>query len=177
MGAGKRRRQPNYRLVKIHRTYSVDDAAKALEVHRNTIRDWINNRGLATLDDRRPTLIRGAELAAFLHRPRATNKRRSRPGQFYCLRCRATRDAAGSMAEYRPRTATLGNLVAICPTCERFMYRGVNPSKLEQIRGDLDVSFPVAMPRLDETQQPSLNRDFTTPNRPTDEIQRGQRTN
>ena len=57
-------RHLNHRLVKTHRTYTVEEIASLFHVHRNTVREWVR-RGLPTCDDRRPMLILGAELAAF----------------------------------------------------------------------------------------------------------------
>ena len=48
----------NARRVKIHRSYAVDEAARLLGVHKNTVRSWIK-RGLPTVDNRRPILILG----------------------------------------------------------------------------------------------------------------------
>ena len=59
------KRHSNPRLVKIHRSYTVEEAANLLAVHKSTVREWIK-RGLPTSDDRRPTIILGRELAAFL---------------------------------------------------------------------------------------------------------------
>ena len=54
----------NPNLAKIHRNYSVGEAAALLGVHKNTVRNWIKN-GLPLCDDRRPALILGAELREF----------------------------------------------------------------------------------------------------------------
>jgi len=35
--------------VKIHRNYSVEETAKLLHVHKNTVRDWIAHRGLPVI--------------------------------------------------------------------------------------------------------------------------------
>jgi excisionase family DNA binding protein len=61
-------RRPNPRLIKIHRSYSIDEAARLLHAHKNTIRSWIK-QGLPIIDRRRPTLIHGADLSAFLKKP------------------------------------------------------------------------------------------------------------
>ena len=58
-------RHPNHRLAKIHRNYTVDEVANLFAVHRNTVRQWIKS-GLPTTDSRRPLLILGRDLVAFL---------------------------------------------------------------------------------------------------------------
>lgn len=148
--ACKRKRHPNPRLVKIHRNYTVEEAAALLDVHRNTVREWVK-RGLPTNDDRRPMLILGRDLAAFLHARRANNKQTCQPGEIYCVRCRAPKAPAGDMADYEPVTETLGNLIAICSSCETIIYRRVNLTKLGQIRGKLDITMPQALPHIGES--------------------------
>lgn len=153
------KRQPNPRLVKIHRNYTVEEAATVLDVHRNTVRHWVQ-QGLPTTDQLRPMLILGSDLFAFLHRRRAKNKRPCQPGQIYCVCCRVPQAPAGDMADYQPRTETLGDLIGLCPTCETLMYRRVSLAKLGQVRGKLEVTFPKAERHIDESPQPSVNSDF-----------------
>ena len=148
------RRRPNHQRVKIHRSYMVEEVSRLLGVHRNTVREWMK-RGLPTIDSRRPALILGRHLVAFLEARRSNNKRRCAPGEIYCVRCRVPRHPAGDMAEYQPLTATLGNLVGICPTCEAMIYRRVNPARLEQVRGRLEArAAGTATYRRDDSTQP-----------------------
>ncbi len=154
-----RKRHPNPRLAKIHRNYTVEEVASLYGVHRNTVRQWVK-RGLPTSDDRRPMLILGADLAAFLQARRAKGKRTCGPGEIYCVRCRVPRVPAGGMADYLPVTETLGNLIGICSSCETIIYRRVNLARLEQVRGALDVTPLQAQPRIGESTNPTLNSDF-----------------
>lgn len=153
------KRLPNPRLAKIHRNYTVEEVASRYKVHRNTVRRWIR-QGLPTCDARRPLLILGADLSAFLTRKRTQNKRPCKPGEIYCVRCRVPRSPALGMAEYQPLTPTGGNLIALCPACEGMIYRRVNFSKLGLLRGNLDITLPEALRHIDESCQPSVNSDF-----------------
>jgi hypothetical protein len=146
----KRRRHPNHRLVKMHRSYTVEAIAKRLDVHRNTVRDWIK-RGLPIIDHKRPTYIHGLDLIEFLQARRLKNKRKCQPGEIYCVRCRAPQNPAGDMAEYQPTTRNLGSLIGICPTCNSIMYRRVNLAQLERIRGKLEIMMPLALPHIGES--------------------------
>ena len=152
-------RRPNHRLAKTHRNYTVEEIAGLYGIHRNTVREWIK-RGLPAIDDRRPMLILGADLVAFLRARRVKNKRTCRPGELYCFGCRAPKAAAGDMADYQPLTATLGNLIAMCADCETIMYRRVSLARLGQVRGNLDITLPQALPHIDESAEPSVNRDL-----------------
>ena len=153
------KRHPNPRLAKIHRNYTVEEVAGVFGVHRNTVREWVK-RGLPTNDNRRPMLILGGDLVAFLRARRVKNKRTCQAGEMYCLRCRAPRAPAGNMADYLPMNTTLGNLIAICSTCEAMMYRRVNLTKVDRVRGKLDITMRQALPRINESAQPSVNSDL-----------------
>ena len=154
-----RKRHPNPRLAKIHRNYTVGEVADLFGVHKNTVRGWVKY-GLPTSDGRRPMLILGRELVAFLTARRAKNKRTCQPGEIYCVRCRAPRAPAGDMVDYMPVTATLGNLAAICSACETMMYRRVSLVKLAQVRGDLNITMPQALEHIGESAQPTVNSDL-----------------
>ena len=95
-------RNYNHRLVKIHRTYTVEEMATLLVVHKNTVRQWLEN-GLATIDRRRPILVHGAALVAFLKQRRTSAKSPCQPGELYCLRCRAPTPPAGSIVDVYQR--------------------------------------------------------------------------
>jgi hypothetical protein len=153
------KRHPNPRLVKIHRSYTVEEIAKLFVIHKNTVRRWIKD-GLATTDDKRPMLILGHVLAAFLQARRLKNKQTCKPGELYCVRCRAPKQPAGDMAEYSPITEKFGNLVGICPDCDAIMNRHVSLAKIGEVRGRMDISFPEALRQLDESANPTLNSDF-----------------
>jgi hypothetical protein len=151
-----RKRRPNYRLVKIHRCYTVEEAARLLGTHKNTVRAWVR-AGLPTCDSKRPTLILGRDLAAYLKARRTKNKRPCQPGEIYCVRCRAPKQPAGDMAEYQPITEQLGNLEGICPDCDLMIYRRASMAKLAEIRGNLDITFAEAQRQVNESEQPSVN--------------------
>ena len=83
----------NARRVKIHRSYAVDEAARLLDVHKNTVRNWIKS-GLPTVDERRPILILGRSLSTFLSTRRMRRRQPCQPDQLYCFRCQAPKRPA-----------------------------------------------------------------------------------
>ena len=154
-----RKRRPNYRLVKIHRSYTVEDVALLFGTHKNTVRTWVK-AGLPTCDGKRPILILGRELAGYLKARRTKNKRPCQPGEIYCVRCRAPKQPAGDMVEYEPVTEKFGNLKGICPDCEGMIYKRASMAKLAQIRRDLDITFVEVERQVSESSQPTVNSDF-----------------
>jgi hypothetical protein len=153
------KRRPNHRLVKIHRNYTVEEIASLLGVHKNTVRGWIKV-GLPTSDHRRPTLVLGHQLAAFLQARRAKGKQPCQPEEIYCVRCRTPRFPQEGWAEYQPVTEKFGNLTAICPNCDSIMNRRISMANLEQVRSKLDIAFPQALRQVNESNEPTVNSDL-----------------
>jgi len=154
-----KKRHPNHRLVKIHRTYTVEEIADLFGVHKHTVRNWVKT-GLAVTDDKRPMLILGTDLVDFLKARRTKHKRPCKPGELYCVRCRTPRQPAGEMAEYQPVTEMFGNLIAICPECGVIMNRRVSLARINQICAKMEISFPQALRHIVETSAPTVNIDL-----------------
>jgi len=153
------KRYPNPRLVKIHRSYTVEEVARLLGKHKNTVRNLVKD-GLTTIDDKRPMLILGHDLVAFIKKRRAKNKQSCKPGELYCVRCRAPKLPAGDMAEYSPITEKFGNLIAICPDCDSIMNRRVSLARIGEVCGNMDISFPKELRHIVKRTKPSINSDL-----------------
>lgn len=151
--------RPNPRLAKVHRSYTVEEIAKLYGVHRNTVRAWID-RGLPTIDQRRPVLVLGSHLADYLRARRTAKKRPCGPGEIYCLRCREPRAPAGGVVRYHPLTPTQGNLVGLCGCCGAGLNRRVSLAKLPLVQGVLSVTLAQAGEHIDERPLPSPISDF-----------------
>lgn len=151
------KRRIDLRRVKIHRPYTVEEAAKVLGTHKNTVRQWIK-QGLPTAGERRPTLLRGTEIRAFLENRKASRKHRLSPGEFYCLKCRAPKPSYGSVADYVPTSSVLGNLKGLCPDCATIMNRRTSLGKLDHVKGNLEVTIHAgaATPKREEQALPEL---------------------
>lgn len=147
---------PNHRLVKIHRIYTVEDAARCLAAHKNTVRRWIK-AGLPTVGGRGKTLILGSQLRLYLEDRRKAAKRPCPPGHFYCLKCRTPQPPAAAMTEYIAVTPTSGNLKALCPQCTGIMYRRIKKADQSRFSSELVVATPQALPRLSECTDLCLN--------------------
>jgi hypothetical protein len=140
----------NGRRVKIHRNYTIAEAAAVLGVHKHPVSRWIA-AVLPTTDDKRPFLIHGNDIRAFL-KAREPGEQTCRPGEFYCLRCRAPRRPAADMADYIPKTSARGMLIGICPSCETLIHRAANLATIEQKAGGLTITFQPARRRIEYGQ-------------------------
>ena len=152
-------RHPNWRRVKRHHNYSIEDIAGLFGLHKNTVRKY-PAQGLTPIDDRRPALFLGAALADFLRLRRAKNKRPCPPGQIYCLPCRQPTIPAYGEAEYVPLTPTTGNLRGLCPSCAGLIHRRVNLQRLGLATGKLAVTFTDGQLHIDDRTKPTVNCDF-----------------
>jgi hypothetical protein len=150
------KRNPNPRRVKIHHNYSVEEIARLFDIHKNTVRRWIQD-GLRTIDEKRPFLILGTVLRAFLEGKRKKSKRPCPPGFMYCFRCREPREPAGRTAVVVPMAPGIANLSAYCSTCTTAMHRRVSLPKLDLARGNLILTAADASSRIGGTSVPSSN--------------------
>lgn len=159
-----KRHRIDLRLAKLHRNYTVEEVVRLFGVHENTVRDWLR-AGLQTIDEQRPALILGSELRRFLSARRSSRKCTTPAGMIYCVPCRQPREPDGHVADYIRRTATTGDLVGICPACERMLFRRVNHASLDAVRGCVEVTMREAHGRISDCARPSVNYDSDNPDR------------
>ncbi|KQZ28513.1 hypothetical protein ASD50_19520 [Mesorhizobium sp. Root552] len=137
------------RKVKRHHSYTVDEAARVIGATRGTVRRWLNN-GLPAIRDRKPFLILGDDLAAYMA-GRAHPKRTCPSGTCYCVKCRDARRPAGNIAEFVPINTHSGNLRGLCPDCGSLMHRRTSTKQLAAIQAILDVAIVERQPRLNDS--------------------------
>jgi hypothetical protein len=152
----RRNRRPDRRRVKALRSYTIDDVARTLEVHRNTVRHWIKS-GLPVIDHKRPILVLGSDLAAFLLQRREARRQPCLAGQIFCLKCRRPQEPAGRMADFVASSTNAGALMGICPACNGLMYRRVSVARLLEVASGLDVQTTPAQPSIKDTATPNVN--------------------
>jgi Helix-turn-helix domain len=140
-------RNPDPRRVKIHRPYTVEELAATLGIHKHRVRRWIK-QGLRAIDNRRPTVLCGRDVRAFLEGRRATARRPGAPGEIYCFKCRVPRTPAGRVADLEVSRPSVGRLVAICETCGTMLYRRVNPTKIGVNWGNLEIAVRQGQARI-----------------------------
>jgi len=151
----------NPRLAKLHRSYSVNELADLLGVHRHTVRGWLK-AGMPTTDGTRPLLIHGDEFQVWWNKRRKAVKRPLKPGQLYCFRCREPKAPALGMVEYVAINGAAGNLKAICETCGTMMHRRARLTGLAVGMPGLDVQITEPRLSIGERVRPSANCDNPT---------------
>jgi hypothetical protein len=58
------------------------------------------------------------------------------------------RRPAGNVADYLPITTASGNLRGMCPTCETLIHRRVSWVRIDEIRGELEITIPQAQSHI-----------------------------
>jgi len=136
-------RRIDLRRIKIHQSYTVNEAANILSSHPNTVRKWIK-KGLPLAEERHPILLRGRDIRDFHQDRKAKKKCRLAPGEFYCFKCQAPKRAAFDAVDYYAISSTIGNLKGLCPDCSTIMNRRTSIKTLDAAKGDLEVTIQVS---------------------------------
>ena len=148
----------NPMLSKINRSYTVEEVARIYGLNRETVRRWLRDGGLCAIDDRRPALIQGAALRAFLAARRQAAKRPTPTGMLHCFGCRAGRPPALGMADYLPpEGGGPGNLRALCEACGTIMNRRARWAVVPAILPGIEVRVVERAGRIAERPTPPVN--------------------
>lgn len=155
-------KRASWRLVKIHRSYTVDEVSRLLGVSKATVRRWIKN-GLMAMQERKPALINGADLIDFL-KSRSRPKQKCALDECYCFTCRSPQKIAFSEAEIDFSNAKIPNMHGLCSICSNLMFKRVSKSKLPELSAILRLTFK-------QGDKPITNR---LPPCPNDHLQKEQ---
>lgn len=126
--------------LKAHRVYDVWEVSQALSCHKQTVIRWIKNDGLPADTTRKPWLIDGKDLKAFLGTRRSKATCKLALHHCYCFGCKAPREPDGKIADYTQQTPDSGRLTGLCPACGALMHKVVKRADLEAIRAKIEVT-------------------------------------
>lgn len=132
-------RRANPQRIKIHRNYTIEEAAETLAVSVPTVRNWIKD-GLPALTSKRRFLLLGPDIRNYLQEKRQTKRTKLKSGQMYCLPCRKAHYPDGMIADYVPRNQTHGKLVGLCPACGTICNRFSKKADLPGLAAILDIA-------------------------------------
>lgn len=133
-------KRPSWRGIKIHRSYTIDEAARALRVAKGTVQRWLKIEGLLAMKDQRPFLIHGQDLIEFLKRDKRSGKK-CKLQEAYCFSCREPREPAGGMADLVSISDKIGDLQALCSHCGGMMHKRVSMRLQGQLGTLLDLTI------------------------------------
>lgn len=152
------KRTYNTRLLKATMPYTVQEIAELYGLHKNVVRRWFKV-GLQPIDQRKPFLVRGAELARFLKARQVARKAKCRPHEFYCLKCRAPRQPFGNMVDVIQESPRLIRVKAVCDTCGTAINKGQSLHNLPLLEKTFSVQQRTGFDLFHYTE-PRLNVDM-----------------
>jgi len=130
-----KKRKPDFRKIRPTKTYSVPEVAETLDRIPSTIHGWIRN-GLPTLDTRKPPLINGSDLMAWLQAKWKARKHPCGIDQLYCCKCRQPRmpvNGSASIALRNDKTIWVKGRCSACGTPMRQVRSKAQTAELEKI--------------------------------------------
>jgi hypothetical protein len=130
--AQRKKRSYNVRLVK-RLSYTIREIAELFEVHPQAARRWTRN-GLRTIDERKPFLVHGGDLIAFLNERQSGRKHRCQPNQFFCCRCRSPRRSRDDRVTIHIRNTKQLNISGRCEECGARLNRAGSVGRLNDYR-------------------------------------------
>lgn len=134
----RKRRTYNTRLIKRNLSYTIQEIAELYGLHTNAVRQWIKD-GLPKIDDRKPFLIHGGDLIAFLDARQTGRKRKCAPDELYCCRCREPRRARQNLVSIEIRNEKQLTHSANCEECGTKMKQIGSVRKLDEYRSTFTV--------------------------------------
>ena len=84
----KKKRTYNTRLIKRTCSYRYYEISDLFGVHPNMIAIWVKD-GLRRIDDQKPYMIYGGDLADYLDAKQKKRKKPCRAGEIFCCKCQA----------------------------------------------------------------------------------------
>lgn len=133
-------KRPNPRAIRAARTYTVEEAALALNVAVGTVRGWCK-AGLPIMSTKRPHLILGDALRNFLETRRKSARASLLPDQLYCLHCKEGRRPMGLLVDVLPQTPTTARLFGLCEVCGGGCNVMISTAKIDTIRPIFNLAF------------------------------------
>lgn len=150
----KKKRTHNLGRIKQHYSYFIPEICDLLNVHKNTVRQWLR-RGLTTIDDGKPFLIHGTTLKAFLAAQQSARKQSCQPDQFYCCKCRKPSRLWGRIVDVVLHSGTIIKLSGLCEQCGCRMHKTASLKNIAQIAATFEIQT-VSPLHLIETLPPSV---------------------
>lgn len=97
--------------------YTVQEVADLLEVSKQAVWRWVKSGELKALDGRRPYIIHGSDLAAFIMAKKKSRKFGGGRFDFACMKCREPKAPRDGVVFIQPLNAYQVLVKAMCETC------------------------------------------------------------
>ena len=134
----KKKRTYNVRRICLTQSYSVQEVAELFGIHKNSVLQW-KKSGLPVIDDKKPFLFYGGDLAEFLRKRQSSRKHKCQPNEFYCCKCRKPRTPWANLVDVEFKNSKKILLKALCSVCETSIQRMGATKKLSEYRKTFSI--------------------------------------
>lgn len=110
-------------------TYSVDEIAGIYGITPDTVFRWIRNEGLKRNEASRKYFVHGSELAQFLERRNAKNKKPCKKGEMFCCKCRKPHTPKSESLKPKKLANKTVRIYGRCSVCDTRMNTVVSGKK------------------------------------------------
>lgn len=137
--------------------YTIKEISDCLDISEKTCLRWIENGLSIVSGSKKPILIIGSEIKDFLRKKDSKKRTKLKRNEFYCLTCKAARNAKrGSIKNLQ------GRKTALCPVCSGKMCR-----IFKSVQKDYMISsLPIQMSIFDTIPTNPQNDKITIKNNP-----------
>jgi hypothetical protein len=156
--AKRKKRKPDFRRIRPSKTYSVAQIANALDRNVATVNAWLR-AGLPNLDGRRPVLVLGSALKAWLKFKWDGRKHTCEPDELFCFRCRRPQKPKVGSVQIMPRNMKTVSIIADCMTCGSRMSKAGSRARIAEIEDAFRTLSPQKQ-RLSVSDNPGVRSIF-----------------
>lgn len=128
----------NTRIVKFKKSYSTQEIADLFGVHVSTVHSWYRS-GLKKIDNKRPALVFGLDIIAFLNKKNKQNKKKCNSDELFCCKCKVPHKSKENKVYVRIMNEKKIMLIGSCEKCGTKMNKSGSFLKIEEYKKIFDV--------------------------------------
>lgn len=154
----KKKRTYNTRRIKRNDSYRYYEIADLFDVHPNVIARWVKD-GLQRIDDQKPYMIHGGDLADYLDAKQKKRKKPCKAGELYCCKCQMPRPVWERAVDITIRNKNTVFLSGVCDACNSVIKQIGSRAKLPEYQKTFNV-MTIDPPDIIDRNKTSVKREF-----------------
>lgn len=123
----------NPNLIRADLSYSVNDLAIALKIHKGTVLTW-HKEGLPVIDKSKPYLFHGKDLRGFIKARQNKRKHKCAENELFCFKCHQVRLSKNNTVNIRIKDEKHLNISGICAVCGCPLNKAGSLNAIEKIK-------------------------------------------
>jgi hypothetical protein len=142
--------------IKYWLCYDIDAICRLCGIHPKTALAWLK-KGLEAIDNKKPILVYGYNLKAFLGNLNKLNKCSTSFEEMFCMKCKEPRSPLKKQIQLEQFEQKFLKTKALCQTCKTKMNK---PYKLEDLPQLKRIFNAVQLLELYDSKTPTSNTPF-----------------